>query len=400
MALKADEMMQAALRVRREKGMQRELSAREWQGRPLIDFCSNDYLGLARNHQLRERIGRETRRVEEDFADSSLAFLGSSGSRLLSGNNRYAEELEEYLSAFHSRDAALLFNSGYSANLGVLSSIPTKHDVVVFDELVHNSTREGMRLGRQRKSISFKHNNITSLREALEQARGDMVYVVVESVYSMDGDIAPLTEICELASAAQNIAVIVDEAHATGVFGKGGRGVVNQLGLERHPAMLCTVHTFGKGLGVHGAAVLGSKSLKTYLINYARSLVYATALPLHSLVSARCAYEYQSGPQGDALRDQLHRLIDLFTLRLKEALPGALLASSSAIQAVLVPGNSAVVSAARALRDAGFDVLAIRAPTVPKGTERLRVILHAHNTPDEVERLVEAILAARRGSKL
>eukprot|EP01062_Namystynia_karyoxenos_P062115 TRINITY_DN55043_c0_g1_i1.p1 TRINITY_DN55043_c0_g1~~TRINITY_DN55043_c0_g1_i1.p1 ORF type:complete len:447 (+),score=156.74 TRINITY_DN55043_c0_g1_i1:72-1343(+) len=417
MAAAVEKVMAAALQERRQRGLLRGLSSRDGSdGLPLIDFCSNDYLGLARDPVLRGEIDAEAKRAAAELAaavsgssvpERAPAVVGSSGSRLLSGNNAYAELVETELAAFFRRPAAQLFNSGYDANLALMSCLPQKGDVVLFDELCHNSLREGMRLGRQRKTAPFKHNDPAALRARLRElappaSSGKCVYVVVESVYSMDGDKAPLRLLCDIAAEqGPNVCVVCDEAHATGVFGPGGRGVVAEAALEQHPALLCSVHTCGKALGCHGAVVAGSATLQSYLLNYGRSLIYTTALPLHGLAAIRCAVRYQA--EREELRDRIRGLIALFASALRGGHPRLpahrLLATDSPIQAVLAPGNERVVAVARELRRRGFDALAIRAPTVPVGTERLRVVLHAHNTEKQVRDLVQHLCELISGSE-
>ena len=394
--------MQKALDERQKRGVLRTLSSRVGADKKLlVDFCSNDYLGLSRDRELRRLIEEECKLAEDIVgADNDAAVIGSGGSRLLSGNNLYIESLERDLAALHKREGCLLFNSGYTANLSMVSCMATGADVILYDELSHNSLREGLKLGRQRRADAFKHNSIEHLRSLVSEVLAEEteedakaatnIFVVVESVYSMDGDVGPLREfldLCEEMSVRPGqICLVVDEAHGTGVFGPRGLGVVEGLGLEGHPSLLCTIHTYGKAYGVHGAAIMGSAVLVSYLLNYARPLIFTTAMPLHSLVSIKCAYTVSL--QSTAKRAHLRSLIKLFT-RLMPA--EDLIASPSAIQACLLPGNERVLKATALLRAEGLDCLAIRAPTVPRGTERIRIILHAHNTEDEVLRLVEQL---------
>ena len=204
--------------------------------------------------------------------------LGSTGSRLLTGDSAYAHTLEQRLAKWHRRPAALLCNSGYDANLSVLSSV-TLDTIVIMDELSHNSLQMGVKLSKKCDVDTFRHNDLEDLRRLLEHhlANPKPVLVVVESVYSMDGDIAPLREILDLSSEFQ-ACVIVDEAHGLGVFGEHGMGVLERDSLESHPALLCSIHTFGKAAGCHGAVICGSHSLKEYLINYGRPIMYSTSL--------------------------------------------------------------------------------------------------------------------------
>jgi 8-amino-7-oxononanoate synthase len=371
----------------------------------LVDFSSNDYLGLARSRKLFDLIQHESRlhadasmpELPLEELSSCPVLIGSGGSRLLSGNSSLAESIETDLAKFHERPAALVFSSGYAANLGVMSCIPQKEHVVVYDELAHNSTQEGLKLGRQCLACTFRHNDCDSLESVLEDLyrQGKLsapgcALIVVESVYSMDGDLCPLERVFELAQ-AYGAKVIVDEAHATGLYGVGGRGRVHALGLNSHSALLCAVHTFGKALGVHGGAVLCSDQLRLFLINYARPFIYTTAPSVHSLIAIRCSYRLQEAASTE--RARVFGLVELLLKALTDrgvAGPNPLrrsmlLGGASPILAILVPGSDRVSIAAALLQDHGFDVKAVQPPTVKEGTERLRVCLHSFNTTGQVE---------------
>jgi 8-amino-7-oxononanoate synthase len=381
-------MLEAEVRLRRSL---EERSAAESLrslsvGRNLIDFCSNDYLGFSRSKILKDRIREEELRHVEQY-------IGSTGSRLISGNSDYYESLERSIAAFHSAASGLIFNSGYDANLGVFSSVPQRNDIILYDQLVHASIRDGIRLSHAR-AFSFDHNDSEALERRLklqidEGSPSDAersVYVAVESVYSMDGDCAPLAEMVEVCR-RYGANLIVDEAHATGVFGTRGEGMVVELGLENE--IFARVHTFGKALGSHGAIVLGSATLRSYLINFARSFIYTTALPFHSLAAIRSGYELlkESGEFVQALRAN----ISSFKSRLGRDIMGRIIPSISAIQCIIVPGNPKVKAASRELKDAGFDVRPIMHPTVPGGSERIRICLHAFNTEKEIEDLTNKL---------
>ncbi|MGZ5245809.1 MAG: aminotransferase class I/II-fold pyridoxal phosphate-dependent enzyme, partial [Flavitalea sp.] len=227
----------------------------------MVDFCSNDYLGIATNQLLKESINGELS-------------TGSGGSRLLSGNYELIERTEDRIAAFHGAEAGLIFNSGYDANLGLLSCIGQKGDTYLYDNLSHASIRDGIRLSFA-ESFSFMHNDVEDLERKLKSATGQ-VTVVTESVFSMDGDLAPLKEIAELCQRYEAF-LIVDEAHATGIVGASGEGLVQELKLNEK--CFARVHTFGKAVGTHGAIVLGSCELRDYLINFSRAFMYTTALP-------------------------------------------------------------------------------------------------------------------------
>jgi 8-amino-7-oxononanoate synthase len=505
------------------------------------DFSSNDYLGLAHCPHQRQKVQEEYDRLAFPQHDPSqhpsqpITTLGATGSRLLSGDSIYARQLEQRLASLHHRPAAVLFNSGYDANLSVLSSIPVlkrqrrRHEedagvhgggvevgvVVVqvfYDELVHNSIRMGMsasRLSSQEDDeiYSFQHNQVQDLQRQLKRASTlwntknqhsnttttttttCLRLIVVESVYSMDGDIAPLREILDVAM-QWNAMVVVDEAHGLGVYGctnekdllydphmdgdhggttnsvmggaAGGTGVLAALHLEQHPALLCSIHTFGKAAGCHGAVVATRSWYALYLWNYAMPLVYSTALPLHSLVAISCAYDSMtttSNNGGEERRRHLFQLVRLFQTTMRQALSSrqqreqaqrrasivppssssnpATTASNPTVQVSLWPspspiqalrisllptsspsssdqafatnatttatttttfpqnGNECVVQFCQYLYHTfQLRLYPIRAPTVPVGTERVRILLHAHNTPLQVLQLVQCLMQA------
>ncbi|WP_080237748.1 aminotransferase class I/II-fold pyridoxal phosphate-dependent enzyme [Spirosoma rigui] len=365
------------LDLRREAGLLRQLRTAD----NLVDFCSNDYLGLARSPALRAAI-------QQADADWATVRTGATGSRLLAGQTDLANEVEQELAQLYKTETALIFNSGYDANIGLLACLPQAGDTLLTDELIHASMIDGARLSyatRQR----FRHNDLahleTLLRSAAESA--GQVFVAVESLYSMDGDLAPLralTNLCEQYGAV----LLVDEAHATGVYGPNGEGLVVALGLQER--VFARVHTFGKALGVHGAAVVGSALLRDYLINFARPFIYSTALPPHSLLAIRCAHK-QLRIQS-ASRQQLQDRLRLFRQLVTDQLPGSTWTDSlSPIQCLIVPGNEQARRVAQQAQGAGFDVRAILSPTVPVGQERLRICIHAFNTETEITRLVEIL---------
>lgn len=378
------------------------------------DFSSNDYLGLAQDTGQQERVNK----LYELWKRQGRSTLGASGSRLLSGDSLECRELEDWLAKIHNRPSATLFNSGYDANLSVLSCLLQPEDVVILDELCHNSLVMGVLMSRQREYKTFQHNNVLDLRMQLKTlvCKG-RVLIVVESLYSMDGDIAPLRDILDLAK-EYGSEVIVDEAHGLGLYGKtntanlalvrikpktelchinGGTGVLAALELESHRSLLCTIYTFGKAMGCHGAIVCGSTTLRDYLWNYARPFIYSTALPTHSLISIRSAYESMTGPEGKIRRNLVFSNVKLFRSQLLHALPSIgkvrLLFSQSPIQALVIPGNDECINFCRRMQqEYRIQLFPIRAPTVPKGEERVRIILHAHNTHKEVLMLTKILL--------
>ncbi len=308
----------------------------------LIDFASNDYLGLAK--QL-----------------ATYNSAGSTGARLLTGNNREAEDLEEKIAYFHKREAALLFNCGYMANIGLLSSLAREGDTILYDTQVHASMRDGIRLSKA-SAYPFYHQDIDHLEKRLKNTKGQC-YVCICSVYSMSGRIAPIETMLNLCK-KYDAELIVDEAHAIGVLGHQGLGLGEQA--------FAQVVTFGKGLGAHGAAVLGSCVLKKYLVNFARSFIYTTALP--KSVYASISQAYDLFPNMDKERAMLRCYSNY-------------LGCASHIYFHPMPGSSRAKLLSRRLAQAGFDVRPILSPSVKRGREGLRICLHAFNTQKQVEDL-------------
>ena len=363
---------QKALDDRKSEGLYRSLKTTS----NLVDFSSNDYLGLARNEELQGF-------VEKAYTEISYRNkLGSTGSRLISGNHPYFEETEALLSKTHLAESTLLFNTGYMANLAVFSTLPRKGDTVLYDELCHACIKDGIRLSMAHR-FPFWHNDLESLESKLKKANGQ-TYVAVESVYSMHGDFAPLAEMADLC-ARYHAVLVVDEAHTTGVYGQNGAGLVCALGLEEKIPI--RIHTFGKAMGAHGAAVVGFKTLVEYLVNFARPFIYTTAMGLHSVVNIHEAYLYLA--KHSELQENIAQKIHLFRALLKEN--SALSDSKSPIQALLATGNEEAKAKSKLLQDKGFDIRPILSPTVKIGSERLRVCLHTYNTIHELENLAKIL---------
>lgn len=357
----------SALNERRRSGALRTLISQS-SG---VDLCSNDYLGLARILQT-----------------SATGTGGATGSRLVSGNSNMHEELEHFLAAFHGTEGALLFGSGYEANLGLLGSLGKRTDTIIYDELIHASMRDGARLSPAR-SFSFRHNDPLDLRTKIANARGE-VYVAVESLYSMDGDRAPLSEILSVCE-EKGAFLLVDEAHATGVYGAHGEGIVQEQGLEGR--VFARVHTFGKALGYRGAVVVGSDPLRSYLINFARSFIYSTAPDTATLETIRRAYQLQTSMTQE--RTELKERISFFRDCAKSYTHLRFLESDSPIQGIILPGNDTVLRTEATLASLGFFARAIRSPTVPIGQERLRLCLHAFNTHKEIADALEIVASSQ-----
>lgn len=368
---KAEQFIQNRLQQRADKGILRSLSSTAFP----VDFSSNDYLGFARSAELKTLTAITLSNLP-DYKN------GATGSRLLSGNHTFTEQTEQTIAGFHRAEAGLIFNSGYDANIGLISSLAQRGDTIIADELIHASLIDGARLSHANR-YTFKHNNLSELEAKLKIAKGN-VYVLTESVYSMDGDIAPLTEISQLCIQYQ-AQLIVDEAHALGVFGDHGAGIVQMLGLEKE--VFARIITFGKALGCHGAIVLGSTNLRSYLINFARSFIYTTATPIHSIAAINAAYQMLKKTDYTM---EINSKIAFFLNLIKDK-SIATVQSKSAIQTVLFNNSIAAKTAAQKLQNKGLDIRAILSPTVAEGAERLRICLHLFNSDQEIEMLVNEL---------
>ncbi len=329
------------------------------------DYYSNDYLGISKNGLIEKWM--------KDFHFSH----GSTGSRLLSGNYPLIDDLEKEIASFHESPAALIFNSGYDANFGLMACVAGKGDLILYDKLSHASIRDGIRQSFA-DAYSFVHNDLEDLEKKLKNRKGNC-FVVTESVFSMDGDLAPLLQMADLC-AKYDAHFIVDEAHATGVIGERGEGLVQKLKLQNR--CFARVHTFGKALACHGAVILGSDLLRNYLINFCRPFIYSTALPPSAVAAIRAAYRIFPGMNQE--RQSLHDLISLFDG------PG-FKKSDTAIQCFIMPGNEKVKQVAKRLFDEEIDVRPILYPTVPLGEERLRITLHSYNTMEETKKLISIL---------
>jgi 8-amino-7-oxononanoate synthase len=369
--VKLDTWLDKTLQLRKEKNLFRDLKT----SRDLVDFCSNDYLGLARSEILFDQI-------EARCAATKLRQNGATGSRLLSGNSELTEKVEHKLASIFNSQSALILNSGYTANLAIFSSIPGKHDSIVYDELAHASIKDGARLSLAQR-YSFRHNDLNDLESKLKRISGK-VFIAVESVYSMDGDECPLRDLTSLAD-QYGAFVILDEAHSTGVRGDSGSGLATSLGLEKKIDI--RLYTFGKAMGIHGACIAGSEKLIQYIINFARPFIYTTALAPHSIIAIESAFDYLK--ENLALQQRLQKNIAAFVDGVSHLTNRTL--SSSAIQTIIFPGNENSKRAASKLQHAGFDIRPVLSPTVPTGTERLRICLHTYNTLDEISKLTDEL---------
>lgn len=345
-----------------------------------IDFCSNDYLGFAKNEIIFDTS-------HQFLLDNKFKINGATGSRLISGNHKLFQIAESLIAQFHKVESALIFNSGYDANVGFFSCVPQRGDVVIYDEYCHASIRDGIKLGNAR-SYKYTHNDIESLESKLTQISNDFncptIYVVTESIFSMDGD-SPNLEIIAEVCKKHNAFLIIDEAHSIGVSGDYGEGLAQYLNLNE--LVFARIITFGKALGCHGAAILGSQILKQYLINFTRSFIYTTGLSPHSIATIIAAYNQLNTNNSNFF--QLKQNIHFFNQqKLLYGLKPLFIYSKSAIHCAILPGNENVINIANQLKDKGFDVKAILSPTVSLGQERLRICLHSYNTFEEIQMLI------------
>lgn len=339
-----------------------------------VDFTSNDYLGMAAHPALRH--------CAIEALEGGID-IGAAGSRLLRGHTQAHEALERFSAEHFQAGGALYFSSGFQANFALLTTLPQRNDVVLFDALAHASMRDGLIAGRY-KSAKFTHNDMDSLEQQLKRhaLEAERIWIVLESLYSMDGDIAPLDAIYDLAE-RYDAMLIIDEAHATGVYGEGGRGlcweIIQKHGYER----LVTLHTCGKAIGVAGGLVCGSKDIIDYLINAARPFIYSTApMPLQALLVQKSLKILASG-EGDQKREKLQR-----NCKIAEGLFGGY---GTQIVPFIIGENAEALAAAKAAQDAGLDVRAVRPPTVAQGTARLRISLSSEHSEDVLHDLYNAL---------
>jgi 8-amino-7-oxononanoate synthase len=366
------ETLQADLRHLAERGRLRTL--RQSAG---IDFTSNDYLGLAASAELR------------DAAAAAIARgvpVGSGGSRLLRGNHPEHEALEAEAAATFGAETALYFGAGYSANLAIFSTLPQSGDLVIYDQLVHASVHDGLRRCRADR-IGVRHNDVGAINDAIAawRAKGGIgrPWIATETIFSMDGDRPDLAQLMEVADQHDAI-VVLDEAHATGAVGDNGRG----LGaLYEGRDNVITLHTCGKALGTSGGFVLGSRTIRDFLINRARPFIFATApSPLIAAVTRAALDLVRTDP---ARRARLAQLVDFAAKELRRC--SGIASSGSHIQPIIVGADTAAVELAEHLQSCGFDVRAIRPPTVPEGTARLRIALTCNVDEAAITQLFEVL---------
>lgn len=371
----------------------------------LIDFASNDYIGFSKNKAIFEE-------THQYLIENKIIQNGATGSRLLSGNHKVYQEAENLIAKFHQSESALIFNSGYDANVGFFSSVPQKGDFILYDTLSHASIRDGIQLSNA-KSYKFRHNDFEDLEELIQRCHieripiaigrdvidhdcptersrsvfANEVYIVTENIFSMDGDTPNLEELAQL-SDKYNCHLVIDEAHALGVFGENGQGLIQ--GLQLQDKVFARIMTFGKGLGCHGAAILGSQELKDYLVNFARSFIYSTGLSPHSVATILIAYQHLETEKG-AIQELRKNIVHFNQEKHLLGLKPLFVRSKSAIQSAIIPGNEKVKHIANQLQQNGFDVKAILSPTVPEGQERLRFCIHSYNSKEEISEVLRLL---------
>lgn len=357
------------------------------------DFYSNDYLGFARHAAIHTW-------ASQMVEDSDTSVNGATGSRLLSGNHELYQRLEDFLDQYYGQ-YSLVFNSGYDANAGFFSAVPQRGDTVLYDEFAHASIRDGIRMGLAR-SYKFAHNDLEDLRSQIMKVRKlntpgsedeNEIYVVTESVFSMDGDSPDLQQMAGLCREL-NCRLIIDEAHAIGVCGEQAGGMV---AADPEFNVFARILTFGKAMGAHGAAVIGPEELRLYLLNFARSFIYTTALPPHSVATVLASYHYMETRDGQKKQWELQENIRYFReQQQRQGIADIFIPSTSAIHCCLLPGNDRVKAVAGELQKGGFDVRPIMSPTVPRGQERLRFCLHSYNTENEIKEVLHKLAASVR----
>ncbi|WP_426482778.1 aminotransferase class I/II-fold pyridoxal phosphate-dependent enzyme [Chryseobacterium sp. R2ACT005] len=357
---------QESLNKRKEEGTLRRLRLQS-DG---IDFYSNDYLGFAKSKELQHLLLQK-------ITDNPQLLSGSTGSRLISGNNDIAVSVENYIAQMHQFESALLFPSGYNANLALFSTLPSRHDIIIVDEQIHRSVHDACKLSNAKK-LKFRHNDLEDIENILKRQE-NQCYIAIESLYSMEGDFAPIQEIAELAD-QYNAYLIVDEAHAFGVF---GYGLIEKYQLQHQVSAV--VVTYGKALGAHGAAILCNETVKSYLINFASPFIYSTSAQDFQWMSIKTGYEFLD--QNHDLAIKLQDNIKIFRSQNLES-PSM---ETSPVQAIVIPDNQKLKQLQDTLSEEGFLAYAIYSPTVKEGSERLRICLHSFNTEKEIIKLTGII---------
>ncbi|KAI1099762.1 putative aminotransferase [Jackrogersella minutella] len=403
--------IEEALDARRATQSLFSLVRSNWQTSNAVDFCSNDYLSWNTTGLIRSKLLDELSR----YPNFSVA---AGGSRVMEGNYPYIEETEQEISSFHGAEAGLIVNSAFDANVMVWSALPRPGDAIVYDALVHASTHEGMEHSVVIQKTEFQHNDVKAFRNTLlsildahpmiKQGRRSIL-VAVESVYSMEGDVCPLLELVEVADEVSqgngNIQFVIDETHSTGLFGPNGTGLVCELGLEEEIAV--RVHTYSKAMGACGGIIFGSETIKSALINFARSSIYSTSPPFPFVAAIRVGHRLLGTPEAQKGQDTVQFLARTFYESLTSHPLWSIAQEKSLLSVPLSSGweerpflTHIVTLWTRQkytywlylhLLSASFYVLPVKHPIVPSGESRLRVTFHAENTAAQVESLVKQV---------
>ncbi|MEZ7499321.1 pyridoxal phosphate-dependent aminotransferase family protein [Flavobacterium sp. Arc3] len=350
----------------------------------LIDFASNDYLGFSQS----EIIFKDR---QEYLSKNKCIEEAATGSRFLSWNRKLYQETEGFIANFHQTETALIFNSGCDATIGFFSAVPQKGDLILYDELCNASILDGIQLSSA-KACKFNHNDFEDLERLIQNPRPKTqdptrIYIVTESVFSMDGDCPNLEELVRI-SDKHHCYLVVDEAHALGVFGSKGEGFVQMTGLQ--DPIFARILTFENALGCEGAAIVGSVELRDCLVNLDQSFKYTTGLSLCSVTAILTGYQHLEQEQqtiAQLRKNIIHFNQEKNMLGLKQLF----VHSKSAVQSAIIPGKENVTSIAQKLQEKGFDVKATLSPTVPEGQERLRFCLHSYNSPEEISELLRLL---------
>ncbi|KAJ5496619.1 8-amino-7-oxononanoate synthase [Penicillium fimorum] len=376
----------------------------------VLDLTTSDFLSLSRSGRIRQAF-------QEELASRGDFRLSASGSRTQYGNYDYLLEVEREVAAFHRAETAWICHSGLLANMAVLEAVPLPGDAIVWDELSHASTSLGLKLSVAAHKISFQHNNIDSLRDVLSSLKetdpafktgGKSVLICIESVYSMEGDICPLREFVELAKElfpAGNAQFVIDEAHSSGVLGANGAGLVQLLGLEKDIAI--RVHVCSKALGATGGVILCNNTVRSALVNSARSLTYSGAPSVPMIASIRAGYKLLMNGETQKEQEEVQNIVKYFFETImahpvwEEAMDEGLISVPLAEDWETRPFHSHIVPLKLRPRHehylffhmamANMNAYPISYPIVPKGTGRIRLVFHAHNTTEEIDRLIETV---------
>ncbi|MEI8135569.1 MAG: 8-amino-7-oxononanoate synthase [bacterium] len=368
-----EERLRSELGILEQKNRRREFRITE-----CLDFTSNDYLGLTNSPVIRERAIKDLQ---------SGIPLGSGGSRLLRGNHIWHEHAEKDFAEFEGVESSLFFSSGYSANMAVLTAIPTRHDLIIYDAMVHASIKEGIHASLAAKKV-VEHNSIEAIRKAASAWSGGDIFVFVESLYSMDGDEAPLVEIANVCTEL-GLNLIVDEAHATGLYGKHGRGLVDEKNVREK--ILLSIHPCGKALASAGAFVCSSAIIKSYLINKARTMIFTTALP--PMVPATISEVLREIKRNPSLITKVHHNANYVRKKLRTHLKKWIVPEGRSPIIPLIIGDDATsVIVGDEMLKRGVDIRPIRPPTVAEGTARFRITVNAMHEQGELDQLCDGLI--------